>query len=151
MCAPKAFTVLHSLTPQTKCITWLCFYLVVCLSLFYLIVCLLQFPPSLIAGVKHLPAKISPPSSVYLQYPLPPWVMQVFHMFPLCWLVQPPNTHSPGPPPCFAQRPLRLELVVQPATEHGLYPPPCFLQCEDPPCALVVHPSNLHVPRAPCL
>lgn len=45
-----------------------------------MLVCFWQFPPHLIAGVKHLPNKISPPGSVYLQYPLPPCVMQVFHL-----------------------------------------------------------------------
>ena len=34
-----------------------------------------------------------------LQYPLSPRLMQVFYMFPTIWFVQPPNTHSPGPPP----------------------------------------------------
>ena len=41
---------------------------------------------------------------------------------------------------------------MQPATEHGFwFPPPCFLQCFDPDCTLVVHPSYWHVPRAPCV
>ena len=115
-------------------------------------VCFAQFPPHLRAGVKHFLSKTSPSSDKYAQYPLPPCVVQVFHLRPVCWLVQPPNTHSPGPPPCFWQRPLSLEVVVHPATEHGFFPPPCFLQYGDARlCALVVHPATLHVPCAPCL
>ena len=58
---------------------------------FYLLVCLLQFlkfPPHVSADVRH-------------SDPLPPCVWQVCHMIPVIWLVQPPNTNSPGPPPCF--------------------------------------------------
>ena len=118
---------------------------------FYFPVCFLQFPPHLRAGVKHFLSKTSPSSDKYAQYPKPPCAVQVLHLVLTITLVQPPNTHSALPPPCFAQRPLRLELVVHPATEHGFFPPPCLEQCGDPDCALLVHPANLHVPRAPCL
>ena len=88
----------------------------------YLLVCFWQFPPHLRAGVKHTP------SSEYAQYPNPPCFEQVFHMLTIL-LVQPPITHSPGPPPCLPQRPLRSEVVVQPATEHDFFlPPPCLKQ-----------------------
>ena len=74
--------------------------------------CLVQFPSHLIAGIKHFLSKTSPSSDKYAQYLKPPCVVQVFHMFPTITLVQPPKTHSPGPPPCLRQRPLHSELVV---------------------------------------
>ena len=84
-------------------------------------------PTPLTCRRQTFPGPNTLPSSEYVQYPLPPCVLQVFHMFPTILLVQPPNTHSPAPPPCLAQRPLLRELVVQPATEHGfLFPPPCL-------------------------
>ena len=95
----------------------------------FIVVCFVQFPPHLIAGVKHLPATISPPSSEYAQYPLPPCAEQVFNLLTIL-LVQPSNTHSGAPPPCLTQRVLRLEVVVQPATEHAFFffLPPCLVQ-----------------------
>ena len=103
-------------------------------------------PTPLTCRRQTFPGPNTLPSSEYVQYPLPPCILQVFHFVLTITLVQPP-----GPPPCFVQRPLRREVVVQPATEHGLFQPPCLPQCADPGCALVVHPANLHVPHAPCL
>ena len=41
---------------------------------------------------------------------------------------------------------------MQPATEHGFFFPPLyFLQWDDPDFVLVVHPSNMQLPCAPCL
>ena len=87
-----------------------------------------------------------------VQQPYPPCDLQVKSLLTIL-LVQPEIKHGPAPPPCLAQRPLRLEVVVQPATEHGFwFPPPCFLQSGDARLyALVMQPSNWHVPLAPCL
>ena len=113
-------------------------------SFFFFLACFLQFEPYLVAGVMH-------PDGCW-QYLLPPCLLQVLRKPYISW-VQPAIWHSPLPPPCLPQRPLRAEVVVQPATEHGLFffPPPCAVQCSNPCAAGVVHPSTLHHPWAPCL
>ena len=100
-----------------------------------------QFPPHLIAGVAH--------SDECAQYPKPPCVVQVFRMFPTILLAQPPKTHSLGPPPCFAQRPLRIALVVHPATEHGFFfPPQCLKRCD--PAKVCVAGAPFKLARSIC-